>query len=47
LTAQAFWRVRQDTCCLNIIEWDGRRFSIVTLNDTCHLEGMEKDAADF
>lgn len=43
----AFWRVRQDTCCLNILEWDGSQLAVTLLNDTCHLHGLEKDAADF
>jgi broad specificity phosphatase PhoE len=42
-----FWRIRQDTCCLNILEWDGDRVSITLLNDTCHLRGLERDTADF
>jgi len=42
-----FWRIRQDTCCLNMLEWDGGRFAVCLLNDTCHLRGLESDAADF
>jgi len=43
----AFWRIRQDTGCLNILEWDEGRLAVVLLNDTCHLRGLEKDEADF
>lgn len=43
----AFWRIRQDTCCLNVMEHDGTGLSVCLLNDTCHLGGLEKDAADF
>jgi probable phosphoglycerate mutase len=32
-----FWRLRQDTCAINVIEADGGDFTIVSLNDTCHL----------
>lgn len=32
-----FWRLRQDTCALNIVEWELRDFTVVTLNDTSHL----------
>lgn len=42
-----FWRIRQDTCCLNILERDAGRTSVVLLNDTCHLSGIEQDASDF
>ncbi|MBN1538471.1 MAG: histidine phosphatase family protein [Anaerolineales bacterium] len=32
-----FWRIKQDTCAINIIEWDGSDFTLASLNDTCHL----------
>jgi probable phosphoglycerate mutase len=32
-----FWRLRQDTCAINVFEVEGGVFTIVTLNDTCHL----------
>jgi len=32
-----FWRLRQDTCALNVFEAEGDDFTIVSLNDTCHL----------
>ncbi len=45
---QAFWKIKQDTACLNILEYDGRTFMIRTLNDTCHLQPLAQgDAADF
>lgn len=34
-----FWRLRQDTCAINVIEADGGDFTIALLNDTCHLRG--------
>jgi broad specificity phosphatase PhoE len=42
-----FWRIRQDTCCLNVLEWDADRPSVVLLNDTCHLRGIGHDVSDF
>jgi len=42
-----FWRIRQDTGCLNILESAGDRISIVLLNDVWHLQGLEPDASDF
>jgi len=32
-----FWRIRQDTCAINVFEVDGDEFTLVSLNDTCHL----------
>lgn len=32
-----FWRLRQDTCAVNVFEADGGDFTLVSLNDTCHL----------
>jgi broad specificity phosphatase PhoE len=44
---EGFWRIRQDTCCLNILEWDRERFAVTLVNDTCHLRGLDPDTADF
>jgi broad specificity phosphatase PhoE len=43
----AFWRIRQSTCCLNVLEWERARTVVSLLNDTCHLRGLEEDASDF
>jgi broad specificity phosphatase PhoE len=34
-----FWRLRQDTCAINVFEVDEQagEFTLVSLNDTCHL----------
>ncbi|MDQ7849680.1 MAG: histidine phosphatase family protein [Armatimonadota bacterium] len=45
--AEGFWRIRQDTGCLNVLEGEVDRLAVVLLNDTCHLQGLEGDAADF
>ncbi len=47
LGAEGFWRIRQDTGCLNVLEGEVDRLAVVLLNDTCHLQGLERDAADF
>ena len=31
------WRIGQDTCAVNVIEWREDTFFIGSLNDTCHL----------
>ena len=33
-----FWRIRQDNCAINEIEADGDEFTLVSMNDTCHLQ---------
>ncbi|MDR7495308.1 MAG: histidine phosphatase family protein [Armatimonadota bacterium] len=42
-----FWRIRQDTGCLNILDSEGDRTRVILLNDVCHLGGLEPDASDF
>jgi broad specificity phosphatase PhoE len=42
-----FWRIRQDTGCLNILDSEGDRACVILLNDVCHLRGIEPDASDF
>ncbi len=32
-----FWRLRQDTCAINVIEFGDGEYTLVSLNDTCHL----------
>ncbi len=32
-----FWRLRQDTCAVNVLEAEAGDYTLVTLNDTCHL----------
>ena len=34
---ERFWRLRQDTCAINVFEYDGGEFTLVSMNDTCHL----------
>jgi probable phosphoglycerate mutase len=36
---ERFWRLRQDTCAINVIEAEAGDFTLVSLNDTCHLHG--------
>lgn len=32
-----FWRLRQDNCAINVFEAEGGDFTLVSINDTCHL----------
>ncbi len=35
-----FWRIRQDTCCINIFEDSPHGYVIFHLNDVCHLKNL-------
>ncbi|NLG80824.1 MAG: histidine phosphatase family protein [Firmicutes bacterium] len=49
LGSSAFWKIRQDTCCLNIIEHGPDGYVLHLLNDRCHLTGgrIPEPPADF
>ena len=32
-----FWHLKQDTCAINVFEVENNDFTLVSLNDTCHL----------
>jgi probable phosphoglycerate mutase len=34
---ERFWHIRQDTCAINVFEAQAGDFTLVSLNDTCHL----------
>ncbi|MCX5884433.1 MAG: histidine phosphatase family protein [Proteobacteria bacterium] len=37
---ERFWLLRQDTGAINVFEADGSVFTLVSLNDTCHLHSV-------
>lgn len=37
LDSSSFWKIRQDTCCLNIITYGPEGYVLHLLNDRCHL----------
>jgi len=37
LTNDRFWHIKQDTCAINVFEASDSDFTLVSLNDTCHL----------
>jgi probable phosphoglycerate mutase len=43
LEDSAFWRIRQDTCCINRFDHDGNGFTVLTLNEVCHLPSRPAD----
>lgn len=44
---KAFWRIRQDTACLNVLNWHGSYFEVLHMNDTSHLSNIARDLRDF
>jgi broad specificity phosphatase PhoE len=43
LGTHRFWRLKQDTCAINVFETEGNDFTVVSLNDTCHLLSPNKN----
>ena len=48
LENRAFWRIRQDTCCINRFDHrgpdhDGEMFTLLTLNEVGHLPSLPTD----
>jgi phosphoserine phosphatase len=41
MSTDHFWRIRQGTCAINVLEDDGKLFYIEQLNDTCHTRNMK------
>ncbi len=40
LDNERFWYLGQDTCALNVLEFDGKFFKLVKMNDNCYLAGV-------
>jgi len=38
-----FWRIKQDPCCINIAKYHNGRFTILKLNDTCHISSLKEN----
>jgi len=37
---ERFWRIKQDTCAINVFEAQEGEFTLACLNDTCHLDAQ-------
>jgi len=37
---ERFWRIRQEPCAINVFEVVAGEYTLVSLNDTCHLNGI-------
>lgn len=43
-----FWQIEQDNVAINTFEWDQRQgFVVHSINDTCHLKGLEGQPTAF
>ena len=40
LSNSHFWEIKQDTGCINLIEYSNDRLILSMMNDTCHLKGI-------
>ncbi|MBI5119189.1 histidine phosphatase family protein [Candidatus Poribacteria bacterium] len=49
LPSSAFWRIRQDNCAFNVIEFSEDNSTVALMNDTCHMSsaGIAPTLADF
>jgi broad specificity phosphatase PhoE len=45
LSNSYFWEIKQDTGCINLIEYSDERFVLSMMNDTCHLKGIADEEA--
>jgi broad specificity phosphatase PhoE len=41
LKNERFWHIRQEPCAINVFEIDAGDYTMVSLNDTCHLSGLD------
>lgn len=41
-----FWNIKQDNCCMNVIEFDEERIRVSLLNDTCFLSELHARRPD-
>jgi phosphoserine phosphatase len=39
LDSSHFWRIQQETATVNILEWNSGVYTIVAINDACHVQG--------
>lgn len=47
LGQDSFWKLQQNTACINELAFTGSDFILVKLNDTCHLQQLGTDKKDF
>lgn len=41
LDSKGFWKIKQDTCCINMLEFEDKEgFVVFKINETCHLDSL-------
>lgn len=45
LSNSHFWEIKQDTGCINLIEYSNEKYILSLMNDTCHLKGIADGTA--
>jgi probable phosphoglycerate mutase len=40
LSTDALWRLEQHPCAISVLRAEAQRWTIVTMNDTCHLAAI-------
>ncbi len=45
LSNSHFWEIKQDTGCINLIEYSSDGLILCMMNDTCHLKGIADETA--
>jgi probable phosphoglycerate mutase len=43
----AYWKLAQDPCCINVIEYKNDTVRVLTINDTRHIKGSTADSTVF
>ncbi len=37
---ERFWRIKQDTCAINLFDAEDGDYTLISLNDACHLDSI-------
>jgi len=40
LDSSHYWRIQQETATVNVFEWDKGVYTVVAINDACHVRGL-------
>ena len=49
LSESDFWKLQQDTCCVNMIEYKDGEFTVLKMNHSSHIFSLKEsiDVVDF
>lgn len=43
LENERFWRIKQEPCAINLFDMEDGDYTLVSLNDTCHLDSISQE----